>query len=535
MQYAKENKRRGIYMALGCGTIFIIILIIGFISAYLPVILGIAIPSGIIYAIYKWYITDKNHKEEQNLPEEVCETTETISDIQQKDVIQANDNEFILSAGRYVGGRDINVGIYDLLVVSGSGRVKTDKPNDFSEYLSYDDENSYNNIEISDGTVLKIDTGMRVKLYNYRDYIEEEKQNIPNKTYETVNNSSVIPQDNINKANNDDLVLPAGRYVGGRDIKPGVYNLLVVSGSGIVEADTQDKFYGRLSYDNNNTYNNVEIFDGTVLKISIGMRIKLYDYRECVTGEMVKAEEVSKPPVQFDNMDGHSFEYFCADVLRKNGYSDVKVTQGSGDQGVDILAERDNIKYAIQCKHYSQAVGNKAIQEIYTGMRFYHCHVGIVMTNYYFTQSAKDLAKENGIVLWDRDYLLKFLEKKEDSDIRETDVIKGVSSIDDDRAESKDFLIEIEEDYKGEVETYDKEKGLYPAGHYVVGRDIPKGSYYLTAKKDEIGSVELYEKYSDFKEDENSVIYENFNEDFFLSLNEDGGYLIVTSADMRKV
>ena len=82
---------------------------------------------------------------------------------------------------------------------------------------------------------------------------------------------------------------------------------------------------------------------------------------------------------------------------------------------------------------------------------------------------------------------------------------------------------------------YDKEKGIYPPGHYVVGRDIAKGSYYLTSKKDEVGCVELYAKYSDYKEDENSVIFENFSDDFFLPLNEDGGYLIVTRADMKKV
>ena len=82
---------------------------------------------------------------------------------------------------------------------------------------------------------------------------------------------------------------------------------------------------------------------------------------------------------------------------------------------------------------------------------------------------------------------------------------------------------------------YDKEKGIYPPGHYVVGKDIPKGSYYLTAKKDEIGCVELYAKYSDYKEDENSVIFENFSDDFFLSLNENNGYLIVTRADIKKV
>ena len=43
----------------------------------------------------------------------------------------------------------------------------------------------------------------------------------------------------------------------------------------------------------------------------------------------------------FDLMDGHEFEYYCADLLRKRGFQEVEVTKGSGDYGIDILAERD--------------------------------------------------------------------------------------------------------------------------------------------------------------------------------------------------
>ena len=37
--------------------------------------------------------------------------------------------------------------------------------------------------------------------------------------------------------------------------------------------------------------------------------------------------------INFDNMDGHTFELFCADLLRINEFTNVKVTSGSGDQG----------------------------------------------------------------------------------------------------------------------------------------------------------------------------------------------------------
>ncbi len=111
----------------------------------------------------------------------------------------------------------------------------------------------------------------------------------------------------------------------------------------------------------------------------------------------------------FDLMEGHEFEYFCAELLRKNGYQNVSVTQGSGDQGIDIIAYRDGIKYGVQCKCYSSDIGNKAVQEVFAGKSYYECHIGVVLTNQYFTRAAIDLAQKNGIVLWDRNKLLELI------------------------------------------------------------------------------------------------------------------------------
>ena len=110
-------------------------------------------------------------------------------------------------------------------------------------------------------------------------------------------------------------------------------------------------------------------------------------------------------------MSGHNFEFFCADVLKKNGFTDVKVTKGSGDQGVDILAKKDGIRYAIQCKNYSSHLGNTPVQEVAAGKVFYNCHVGVVMTNSTFTQGAKALAQATGVLLWDKSVLASMLEK----------------------------------------------------------------------------------------------------------------------------
>ncbi len=119
----------------------------------------------------------------------------------------------------------------------------------------------------------------------------------------------------------------------------------------------------------------------------------------------IKPDDLSSKDEDYDNMTGEEFEVFCYKILVKNGYKNVKLTKTTGDQGVDIVATKDLIKYAIQCKCYNQPIGNKAIQEVYSGKDFYNCHVAVVMTNQTFTSSAKALAQKNNVLLWDRGIL----------------------------------------------------------------------------------------------------------------------------------
>lgn len=108
---------------------------------------------------------------------------------------------------------------------------------------------------------------------------------------------------------------------------------------------------------------------------------------------------------RLDTMEGLDFEHYCADLLAANGFVEVEVTQGSGDYGVDILAEKDGVTYAIQCKRYNNLVGVKAVQEAYAGRDFYDRMVGCVLTNQYFTKPAAEAARKLKILLWDRDFL----------------------------------------------------------------------------------------------------------------------------------
>lgn len=116
-------------------------------------------------------------------------------------------------------------------------------------------------------------------------------------------------------------------------------------------------------------------------------------------------------PEEFDLMEGHDFEYYCAELLKRSGFQEVEVTKGSGDYGVDILASKDGVTYAIQCKCYTAPVGVKAVQEAYAGRDYYDRMVGAVLTNQYFTQPAVEAAEKLKILLWDRSYLEDMLEE----------------------------------------------------------------------------------------------------------------------------
>ena len=114
---------------------------------------------------------------------------------------------------------------------------------------------------------------------------------------------------------------------------------------------------------------------------------------------------------KIDAMDGREFELFTGTLLRGNGFENVNVTQASYDFGVDVIAEKDDIKYAIQCKRYNGPIGVSAVQEVIASKSLHDCHVACVLTNSSFTPAAIELAKKNLVILWDRNKLQKFIDK----------------------------------------------------------------------------------------------------------------------------
>lgn len=115
---------------------------------------------------------------------------------------------------------------------------------------------------------------------------------------------------------------------------------------------------------------------------------------------------------EIDNMSGQEFELLLIEkLLPLQGYTNINGTSYTGDYGIDIIALKNGIKCAIQCKRFNNKVGNKAIQEVVAGRKHYKCEKAIVITNNYYTNNAKTLAFDNKVELLDRDDVIKMIKE----------------------------------------------------------------------------------------------------------------------------
>lgn len=108
-----------------------------------------------------------------------------------------------------------------------------------------------------------------------------------------------------------------------------------------------------------------------------------------------------------DAMTGVDFEHYVAAVLRGTGYS-VELTRATGDFGVDLIATRDGVRTAVQCKRQNRVVNGSAVQQVVAGAPVYDCSATMVVTNHSYTRAAAQLAEVHGCVLVDRTRLARW-------------------------------------------------------------------------------------------------------------------------------
>lgn len=111
---------------------------------------------------------------------------------------------------------------------------------------------------------------------------------------------------------------------------------------------------------------------------------------------------------EIDQMTGVQFETYVAERLRARGWM-VWTTAITGDYGVDLIAERDGGRVAVQCKRLGKPVGVAAVQQVVSGQALHKCASTMVVSNREFTAQAKKLARTHHCVLVGRSGLMRDL------------------------------------------------------------------------------------------------------------------------------
>jgi len=114
--------------------------------------------------------------------------------------------------------------------------------------------------------------------------------------------------------------------------------------------------------------------------------------------------------VEFDGvLNGHDYESRVAELFNLLGWNS-RVTPKTGDNGADIIAEKNGVVIVVQCKFYSSPVGNKSVQEIYSAKGYYDGGHACVVTNLSYTPAAKSVAAKLGVALLHHEQVKEYLE-----------------------------------------------------------------------------------------------------------------------------
>lgn len=137
-------------------------------------------------------------------------------------------------------------------------------------------------------------------------------------------------------------------------------------------------------------------------------RLKQEEVEKSLFGDSY-ANEIDK----IDLMSGFEFEDYLGSLFSRYGF----IAEGlpySNDYGADLILDWNSKKITIQAKRYD--VNNKvslgAVQEIVAANNYYKGDLAVVITNSYFTNSALNLAQENGVCLIDRDDLERIINNR---------------------------------------------------------------------------------------------------------------------------
>jgi len=112
--------------------------------------------------------------------------------------------------------------------------------------------------------------------------------------------------------------------------------------------------------------------------------------------EIEKLKDVERLKAKLMTVDPYKFEVVVSNLISHVGFSDVKVTKKSGDEGVDVNALLKNpvsvdLRYSFQVKRWKHSVGRNEVANLRGSMGLNN--QGVIIATSHFTESAIHEAK----------------------------------------------------------------------------------------------------------------------------------------------
>lgn len=123
--------------------------------------------------------------------------------------------------------------------------------------------------------------------------------------------------------------------------------------------------------------------------------------------------------VSLRSMKPSEFEDYIADLFNRLGYK-ARAVGGSGDGGIDVIAEKNGVKHYIQCKKFiTSKVVVGAVRDFYGALADHLAKdKGIFITTNIFTADAERFVEDKPIELIDGNRLTEYIHLAEKEAVR---------------------------------------------------------------------------------------------------------------------
>ncbi|MDL5055260.1 restriction endonuclease [Oscillatoria laete-virens NRMC-F 0139] len=110
-------------------------------------------------------------------------------------------------------------------------------------------------------------------------------------------------------------------------------------------------------------------------------------------------------------IDWFQFEKLISLLLESEGYKIISRGGANPDGGIDMIAEYDGQRAAIQCKQWKSQIPVKVVREMMGSMLAEEISTGVIVALNGYSPDAQELAKKHGIYLYSEEDILHSIQE----------------------------------------------------------------------------------------------------------------------------